>query len=336
MLIKCRKIVVFMLLTGLLLVPAVACRRETTDNAPYNASGKTIRFGYITADQLHSPAVMVMKEKKLLEAAGFNVEWHEYIAGSYTIQDMAAGKLDFANCGVAPIIINHSQGMNLAILSGSNQEGSSLVVTDLIKTITDLDGKTIATPGLGSIQDTIIVRLEMMNNITIKHTTMEVTDMPDFLRSGEIDGFIAWAPHPANAVSHNAGHELLTSHDVLVNHQCCVMVTEADTLKNDPETVNKVLEIYLEAYRWFLENQDEAIELLVMTTGISEDVIRRAITTVKYAWPPYCNADSIADIAQGLINAGRITTKEAELDDFVKSLYQPGLMETITGTKRPD
>jgi len=210
------------------------------------------------------------------------------------------------------------------------------VVTDSIKTIPDLDGKTIATPGIGSIQDTIIIRLEMMNNITIKHTTMEVSDMPGFLRSGEIDGFIAWAPHPANAVSQNAGHELLTSRDVLLNHQCCVMVTEDDTLKNDQETVYKVLEIYLDAHKWFLENQEEAVSLLVKTTGAKEDIIRQALTTVKYAYPPYCDADSIADIARGLINAGRITTKEAELDVFIKSLYQPGLMETITGTKRPD
>ena len=42
---------------------------------PAFAAPKAIRFGYIAADQLHSPAVMVMKERKLLESVGFAVEW---------------------------------------------------------------------------------------------------------------------------------------------------------------------------------------------------------------------------------------------------------------------
>jgi len=321
-------------LSALLLILAVSgCGLGASGKK--NNSGQTIHFGYITSDQLHSPAVMVMKEKKLLEAAGFNVEWHEYIAGAYAIQDMASGVLTFANCGIAPIIINSSQGVELAILAGSNQEGSSLVVDDSIKSVKDLDGKTIATPGLGSIQDAMITRLAMENNITIKHTTMEVSDMADFLKKKEIDGFIAWAPHPANAAAQKLGHELLASKDMMPSHQCCVLVTGAGTLQNDEETVKKVLEVYLDAYKWFLENQEESIKMLVKATGINESVVRRSVTTVKYTSPPYCNVESVKNIARGLIDAGRIMLKQEELDQFAGNLYRPELMETISNTKRP-
>jgi len=298
--------------------------------------GRSIHYGYITADQLHSPAVMVMKEKKLLEAAGFDVKWHEYIAGSYAVQDLTSGKTDFANCGVAPIIINHSQGLELAIIAGSNQEGSSLVVADYITSIMDLDGKTIATPGLGSIQDAMITRLAMENNITIKHTTIEVSDMPDFLKKGDIDGFIAWAPHPACAAEKKLGYELLFSKDMMSNHQCCVLVTGARALRDDPDTVKKVLEVYLEAYKWFMDNREESIKMLVKATGKSETIVRAVIDTVKYSYPPYCNEESMKNIAQGYIDAGRIMMKADELDGFIESLYKPVLLESITNTKRPD
>ena len=294
------------------------------------AGGRTINIGYITADQLHSPALMVMKEKKLLEAAGFNVEWHEYIAGAYAIQDMASDTIDFACCGVVPIIINHSQGLDLAVIAGSNQEGSSLVVADYIRTVGDLDGKTIATPGLGSLQDAMLTRLALENHIGIDRTTMDVSDMPDFLKSGEIDGFIAWAPHPDNAVNQKLGRQLVTSSDIMPNHQCCVLVTKSGTLKDDPETVQKLLEVYLDAYRWFLDNRDESMGMIAKATGVDETVVRSAAAAVKYSYPPYCNTDSMASAARGLIDAGRITAMdEADIEGFIMEIYQPGLMDAI-------
>jgi NitT/TauT family transport system substrate-binding protein len=287
---------------------------------------KTIRFGYIAADQLHSPAVMVMKEKKLLEAAGFAVEWHEYLAGAHVMQDMALGAIDFASCGVVPIMISHSQGAKLAIIAGANQEGSSLVVADSITTIADLDGARIGTPGHGSIQDAMLAQLAKTYDIQIRRMAMEVADMPLFLKNGEIDGFIAWAPHPAKAVAQKYGHELLTSQNMMPGHQCCVLVTTESILDEDPETANKLLQVYLDAYKWFMDNQDESVKLLAKNTGIAEDIIRQALPTVNYSYPPYCNESSLQTMAQSLIETGRITLKEEDLEPFLESLYQPQLL----------
>jgi NitT/TauT family transport system substrate-binding protein len=249
---------------------------------------------------------------------------------------MASDTIDFANCGTAPIIINQSQGLDLDILAGSNQEGTSLVVVDSIKSVMDLDGRTIATPGLGSIQDAMLARLAMENDISIERTTMDVSDMPDFLQKEEIDGFIAWAPHPAIAATQKFGHELLTSKDMMPGHQCCVLVTKSATSQNDRDTASKVLEVYLDAYKWFLENRDESIQMIVKATGTSEAVINQAITAVEYSYPPDCNTESMRSVAQGLIDAGRITAlNETEIDDFIMDIYKPELMETITKTKRP-
>jgi len=334
---KMHRIVISFLLPVFLLASITGCAPISQGAVgPGNASGKTIHFGYITADQLHSPAVMIMKEKKLLEAEGFNVIWHEYIAGTHAIQDMVSGKIDFASCGVTPIIISRSQGAGPVILAGSNREGSSLIVADDIKSILDLDGKTIATPGPGSIQDAMATLLAMENGITIRHTTIEVTDMPVFLKKGEIDGFIAWAPHPAYAVSQKLGHELLTSGDILPGHQCCVLAAMEDSVKNGRDTVYKVLEVYLDAYVWFLENPEESIEIMVKTTGINEKIIHRAISTVNYTYPPYCNADSIKSMARSLAEAGRIIINTDTPDTFVESIYLPELMDAITAGGRPD
>ena len=300
---------------------------------PAIADGKTIRFGYIASDQLHNPAGMIMEEKKMLEAAGFTVEWVEYLGGAYAMQDMIEGSIDFAVCGVVPVMSAHARSGKMSVIAGANQEGASLVIDNTIKTVGDLNNKRVATPGIGSIQDTLLSCIEADYNIRIRHETMKVSDMPLFLQKGEINGFIAWAPHPAGAVELNYGHELLTSHDVMPNHQCCVLVTTKDNIQNDPETVEKLLEIYLEAYRWFLDNRDESIRMVAKATGMSsEAIVRNAINTVKYPFPPYCNLESIDSLAKVLIETDIITTvKAADMDSFIDSLYYPELMEKLSG-----
>ena len=294
---------------------------------------KTVRFGYTEADQLHSPAVMVMKEKRLLEAAGFSVKWEEFPTGTYAVREMASGSLDFSSCGFVPVMIARSQGAPVIILAGPNKEGSGLVVHSAIRTIEELDDKRIGTPGHDSIQDVMMARLARENHLLIHRMTMDVSDMPFFLQRNEIDGFIAWAPHPAKAVEQKIGQPLLTSRDIMPNHQCCVLVTGERIMQDDPETVSKVLEVYIDAYKWFLENRDESVKLMAKYTGTNEAVILQTLDTVSYSFPPYCNTESMQDMAVNLIETGRITTGEADPAAFIEELYRPELLEKISDTK---
>jgi NitT/TauT family transport system substrate-binding protein len=274
---------------------------------------------------------MVMKEKKLLEAAGYEVKWSDYLNGANAMQDMTSGALDFACCGVVPIMNTHAQGiLRLAIIAGANQEGASLVVNGSIKSIGDLSNKKIATPGKASIQYALLSKLAAEQNITIRDQTVPVPDMPRFLKEGEIDGFFAWAPHPANAVEQNLGHELLSSHEILPGHQCCVLVATEDSLQNDSETVNKVLEVYYDAYKWFLNNQDESIKMISKSVGVTESIVRKAIATVKYPEQPYCDVDSMQRIFEVMIENDIITTiKPDGMPTFLGSLYRPELLDAI-------
>jgi len=293
------------------------------------ATTASIRFGYIAADQLHSPAVMIMKERKLLEAAGFSVEWKEYLTGAYVMQDVASDAVDYAACGAVPIMVAHANNDKMAIIAGANREGSSLVVKPSIAELGDLDGGIIGIPGHGTIQDAMAARIMKENSIYFKRVTVDVSEMPNILENGDIDGFIAWAPYPANAVLNGVGRELLTSRDMMPDHQCCVLVTKESTLKDNRKTAKKLLEIYLDAMGWFLGHPEESRKLLAKYTGLDEAVISLAGDTVNYVYPPYCNADSMLTMAEGLVETGRISIDESDLATFVDSLYHPELLDEI-------
>lgn len=174
----------------------------------------------------------------------------------------------------------------------------------------------------------MIEKVARDNGITITRKAMKVSDMPIFLQKGEIDGFIAWAPHPARAVDLKYGHEILTSHDILPGHQCCVLVTKGEILKNDPETARKVMATYLKAYAWFLANREESVKIMVKTTGMSEEVVREAIKTVLYPNPPEVNVPSLKMMADGLLQSGKIQEGVIkDMDVFMKDSYRPELMQ---------
>lgn len=313
---------------------ALVCMLFFGLQGPACAAEKQIRFGYLVADQLHSPAVMIMKEKKMLEAEGIKVSWGEFLAGSYLMQHMASGEVDFGSGGAVPVMITRGQGVDVVILASANAEGSSIVVKDAIKAPKDLNGKNIGTPGIGSIQDAMVEKVAKDNQVKITRKAMKVSDMPVFLNKGEIDGFMAWAPHTARAVDLKYGHEILTSHDILPGHQCCVLVTKGEMLNKDPETVRKVLKTYLKAYAWFLENKEEAIAMMAKNTGMSAEVIKLALKTVDYPNPPFVNTDSLKVMAQGLVDTGKIQQGTIKnMDDFIAATYRPAMLKELIDKK---
>jgi len=270
------------------------------------------------------------------EKAGYEVKWIPFQTGPHAMQEMAVDGLDFVVCGATPIMNAPLQrSARPIILAGANREGSSLVVDPSIEAVNDMEGKRIGTPGLNSLQYTMLTQWARTNGIPLRIESLAPAGMPDALQKKEIQGFIAWAPHPAKAVALGIGRELLTSHDMMPGHQCCVLATRENVIADSPETVDDLLKAYLEAYRWFLANQDESIRMMAKETNMDEAIIRRALATVQYLDPPWCDTDSMEKIAQGLIEAKKDEAGEINPAAFIRDLYRPERLEAISNARRP-
>jgi NitT/TauT family transport system substrate-binding protein len=299
-------------------------------------SGREIRIGYVANLQLHDPALLVMREKHMLEEAGFSVQWVDFMNGTYAVQAMSLGLIDFASCGVGEAMSAHAQDVRLAVLAGANQGGSALVVHPSITGIDDLHNRRVATPGINSVESILLNRLAESYGIRIRSETIRVSDMETILQRGEIEGFFAWAPFPTLAEHQGFGHVILSSDDVIPYHQCCVLVTTEELMEDDLQTVREVLEVYLAAYNWFLENPDAALTMLASATGLSEAVIRES-NNAYFPEVPFCNVDSMEQLALTLIYYDVIAgVRIVELNYFLNSLYRPELLEELSGVIRPE
>jgi NitT/TauT family transport system substrate-binding protein len=127
--------------------------------------GNAVRIGFLKAD-IHELAQWVAQNKtvgggtkSLFEKYGVYVENASstggYASGPEEMDKFAAGDVDIGYLGCAPAIQKHLNAqVHTVIVAQANSEGSAIVVKANagIRSIEDLQNKTIAVPATGSIQ----------------------------------------------------------------------------------------------------------------------------------------------------------------------------------------
>jgi NitT/TauT family transport system substrate-binding protein len=297
-------------------------------------AGERLHFGYLVADQLHEPAPMIMKEKGFLKDEGFDVKWSEYLAGAYAMQHFSAGEVQAVTCGAVPVMIARGAGTDVVIVASSNTEGSAIVVLPEIQSVKELAGQKLGTPGLGSIQDAMVTMVEKKHGVRIKHVPIKVSDMPIYLSKKEIKGFIAWEPHCARAVDMGYGKILLTSHDILPGHQCCVLALQGKMIRESPGKVKRILRAYLKAMRFLRDNREETIKMMIKYTNLSEQIVNEALPRVYHSYPPHVDVGSLKIMGETLLASGKIQkSKVPDLNKLVAEVYDDSFLKEAIGEK---
>jgi len=133
-----------------------------------------VRIGYLSAD-LHQLAIYIAlkegyyNEVGLVEGENLIVK-PPYVNGVAVMEAFKNKEIDASYLGGAPATLKRiNDKTNIHIVAGANNEGSAIVVradSDIYNT-SDLQGKTIATPGVGTVQDFIVRQVASDENLTI-------------------------------------------------------------------------------------------------------------------------------------------------------------------------
>ncbi len=300
----------------------------------------TLRVGHLLADQLHQPGWAVAKEKNYFANEGFEVVHREYQYGSVEMEYFAAGELDVAYVGAVPFLTARAAEVDVIAVASSNTEGSSLVVAEEIQNVTDLDGKTIGSPGIGSIQDYMLDRVMATYNVTFSVHRASVILLKEKLSTGEIDGYIAWEPHATRAVVGvervPGAHTLLTSHDILEGHQCCVVAVRGDWVREAPYIVRRIIRWHMKAMRWVLEHPVDAENLIADYSASSIELVQTAHPIVKHPYPPLVHVPSCKIMLEGQIEAGKIKSEDVpDIEEFLSEAIDNSFVEDLNEELKP-
>ncbi len=246
-------------LIGAALLLAACSSSSSSTAAPASGSSTsaaapvTVTLGFLT-NITHAPALIGLKEgffAKALGSAG-TLRATAFSTGTEETTALLAGQLDAAYVGPNPAINawEKSGGTAIKIISGVATGGASVVVAKGITSVSQLRGKTLASPSLGNTQDVALRYWLKQNGLTttatgggdtfIKPTTPNSAAVLEF-ESGQIAGASEPAPYDIEMVK-DGGTVLLSEPGVTT-----LLVVAQSFLSAHPAIVADLLRAQIQA-----------------------------------------------------------------------------------------
>jgi len=291
----------FLLLAALLIIPVLG----GTGCAP--VAPATVRIGYLLGD-LHQLPFFVAQERGFFKDEGVNIQVvGPFDAGPAEMDALAASQLDIGYVGVSPAIVAAARKVELSVIAGVNLEGSALVTSNSINSVSELKSKKIATPAPGSIQYILMGMLMASNKMSLSDVdlyagTIKPPDMAPALQTGLINGYFIWEPFVSKSVVSGVGKVLAESKDIWVGHPCCVVVTRNDFAARNGNVVFAVVRAHQKAVQYIESNPSDAKAIAQKWTKLDEAVIDAAFSRVKYTYA--VSKEDVRRFVQEIINLG--------------------------------
>lgn len=289
--------------------------RAHSGRAAVKDGAHPVRMAYLQND-IHHLALWVALDQGFLRD-GIDVEVAGiFRAGPEIMTAFAAGAVDMAYVGMAPTVTAvANQTAQVVVVSQANSVGSALVVAvgAAIQGVGGLVGKTLAIPGHATVQDFLLKKTLQENGVALSQVNIMVLKPPEMigaLRTGQIDGFIAWEPYPSQAAAMNVGRNLLTSQEMWPDHPCCAVVAASRFLADHPESVRTVVAAHLRATDYIRQHPNQAVAIGVKNTGLDVETVRHAMQNVDFNYR--LNIESVKTYVQYLSGLGYIRVPDAD------------------------
>ena len=269
---------------GLTIMIAVILLIIFTLYAMSGENTETVKIGYLPTD--HDAALFVANATGMFKDEGIDVEFYEYNNGGDMMSAMASGELDTGYVGITPVIYSISKGVPVKIVAGAQNEGSGLLShSSSVKSITDLKGKTIATPGEASIQSVLLkydLKKHGLSTSDIESPTMKVSSMNDALKTDGIDAMLTYEPYVTISKDINNQTLVESSADILPDHPCCVVIMNEKFLSKESDKSNKILDIHKRATEKIEANPEGVIQYLPPHIVPDSEIEKESLKHIKW------------------------------------------------------
>lgn len=321
-----------------------------------NGTASTLRLGYFP-NVTHAVPVLGVEQGLYAKALGkTKLETQTFNAGPAATQALLSGSIDAVYVGPNPAInaYSKSNGEAVRLIAGGASGGAGLVVSGKINSVSDLAGKTIATPQLGGTQDIAAKYYLKQQGFTVngsgaKNVTIVAQDNAqtlDLFKQGRIDG--GWLPEPwlTRLVAQGGGHVLVDEKTLWPGGQFITtnLLVSTKFLKQYPQTVKDLLTGQVDTADWISSNKTEAATdldaALKKLTGKSlpKGVAATALGNVTVGWDPY--ASSLQQVADHAVDVDLLKKTDLKgiydltlLNEVLKAKGKPAVSDAGLGQK---
>jgi NitT/TauT family transport system substrate-binding protein len=261
---------------------------ETTTVRLTSASGICVAPQYLAAE--------------LLRADGFtNVSFVPGMKGPPGAAMIGRSEADFTSTFAGSVITRIDARDPLLVLTGLHSGCYELFANERVQTISDLKGKRVAVPSLGSspyLYLSIITRYVGIDpRSDIEWVTAPEGSAMELFAAGQADAFLGFPPEPQELRARGIGRVLLNTgiERPWSQYFCCMLLANREFVRNYPVATKRVLRAVLKAADYCAAEPTRAAQLLV-ERGFTErlDYATLTLNEVSFAsWREYDPEDTI-------------------------------------------
>ncbi len=254
----------------------------------------------------HATPVWIALNDGSFEKAGINVsKVFKFRTGLELAAAMARGDVDAGWACLGPALKIIDKGIPVKIVGKVHNHGYALVVNpEKVKSVTDLNGSTVYTPGKGSPCYLLLLKIEDVYGISCKEAFMTPANILSALLSNQIDAAVI-PEHYASVAESKGLKVLIRSQDIWPNMPGSFIVVREELLEKNPELVKKLVEITKEKIEKVKSNPEYAANVDAKELGIGENIARWSISMLDW--------NTTMDIA--------------EIQDYIDFMYQHGILK---------
>lgn len=247
-----------------------ACAKPAADTG----HSAVLRIGWVQA--LGTAPALIAEQQGYFRDEGLKVELKGFGDGPLIQQAMAAGQLDVAYMGGAPVIQWAQRGFDARIIAKVNSGHAALIVrTDApIRSLANLRGKRVAGTSRGSGMDVFLrgfvleeaAHLQPDHDLTV--VNMPAGTMPQAMSFGGVDAAFTFEPFVSQAVLRGDARVLLDTGQALPGHPWFVVAAPTKTLETRPDDIVRLLRANRRAIEFLNAHPARADALIVRALAI--------------------------------------------------------------------
>lgn len=202
---------------------------------------------------------------------------------------LLSGNIDFSGTTWVTAIMAASKGEPIKVVGSMTEKCSALVVgkDSNINSTKDLKGKTIAyVPG--TMHHILLLEvldragLDPDKDVTLKK--IDFFDMGQALASKSIDAFCSGEPYPSIAMIDGYGKVLeYPYYDDSIGYINAAMITTDDEIKQNPDKIQKLVNMHVESSKYLMDNNKEWIEKAAKF-GTEEKYLEKSTENIELSW----------------------------------------------------
>ncbi len=257
--------------------------------------------------------------EELLHGEGFTDVQYVKVGSGSMFKAFNAGEIDISMAFVAPFIMQVDAGNPLVLLAGVHVGCYELFGTDRVRAISDLKGKTVAIPELGSPHHVFLASMAsyvgLNPNRDINFVTQPQEESIKLLAEKKIDALMGFPPVPQEMRAKKIGHVVVNSGTDRPWSQyfCCTVAGHREFVRKHPVATKRALRAILKAANLCAAEPEQAAKLIA-GKGYSYEYALQTMKEIPYdQWREYDPEDAVRFYALRLHEAGMIKSNPQKL-----------------------